>query len=142
MKIGVLIVGLIVLVPLIASMDPIEIPRFARAILIFPVIAGRIGNVLFQIKQLFLFIELSLRLRPVQRFRSEISSTGCFLILSFHPLLDGFGNESRSCNSLTLFKLHRTMSILEQLRRIDLPELGDLLAPLEYQFVGPPLIVL
>ena len=70
----ILIVCLIILVPLVPGVHAVEVPRLARAVLVFPVVGRGVRDVLFDIEQLFLFVQLALRLGSVERLGSEVGA--------------------------------------------------------------------
>ena len=61
----ILIMRLVVLVPFVTSMHAIEVSRLPRAILVFPVVRGWPSNTLFDVEELFLFIQLAFGLSAV-----------------------------------------------------------------------------
>ena len=63
---------LIVLVPLVSSMYPVEVPWLSGAVFVFPVVARRVRQALPDVEELLLLVELALRLRAVQRLGREV----------------------------------------------------------------------
>ena len=97
---------LIILIPLIAGMDPIEIPGFSWSVLVFPVVGSRINDVLFNIEEFLLFIEVSFSFGSIECLGCQISSTRSFCIFfRFDKLLSSFGDESGRGHNSTLFEL-------------------------------------
>jgi hypothetical protein len=105
-----LVMRLIILIPLIASMHTIEIPRFPRSVLVFPIVCCGIDNIFFKVEQLFFFVEIAFGFLPVESFRCDIGATGGLWILHFRDRLSGFGYEPRGRNSTALFKLWNLIS--------------------------------
>jgi len=54
----ILIMGLVVFIPFVPSMNSVEITGFPRSILIFPVVAGCACDVLFKIEKFLFLVQL------------------------------------------------------------------------------------
>ena len=59
---------LVVLIPLVAGMYPVEVTRLAWSILVFPIVSSRIIYGLFHIEKLFFFIKVFLRFGSIHGF--------------------------------------------------------------------------
>jgi len=66
--IHILIMGLVVFIPFVPSMNSVEITGFPRSMLVFPVVAGCACDVLFKIEKLLFLIQLFLGFCTVQSF--------------------------------------------------------------------------
>lgn len=60
-----LVVSLVVLIPLIASVNAVEVSRLSRSIFILPVIAGCTCDIFFKVEEFFFLIQLSLSFSTV-----------------------------------------------------------------------------
>ena len=96
---------LIILVPLVASMNTIEISWLAGSVFVLPVIRRWMGNIFFQIKQFLFFVKFSLGLRSVESLRSKVCAAGNFFVLDFNCWLCCLWNKSRGSNGSTLSEL-------------------------------------
>ena len=101
----ILIMRLVVLVPFVTSMHAIEVSRFPRAILVFPVVRGWPSNTLFDVEELFLFIQLAFCLSAVQRF-GQIRIAGGLDAFLLGGGLNSLWNESGTCDIAPLLQLH------------------------------------
>lgn len=60
-----LIMRLVVFVPLVSRVDAVKVPRLARPVFVFPVVARRMHNILFQVENFFLLIQVFFSLSPI-----------------------------------------------------------------------------
>ena len=96
---------LIVLVPFVACMHAVEVPRFARPPFVLPVVASRMSDILFDVEELFLFIQLAFGLSTVQRF-GQIRIAGSLNAFLLGDGLNSLWNESGACDIAPLLQLH------------------------------------
>jgi hypothetical protein len=75
-------------------MHPIEVPRLAGSVLVFPVVARWIGDVFFEIEKFFLLVEFLFGFRSVESLRSKICTARSFFIGSLGNWLSCLGNKS------------------------------------------------
>ena len=47
---------LVVFVPLVSRVDAVKVPRLARPVFVFPIVARRMRNILFQVENFFLLV--------------------------------------------------------------------------------------
>ena len=63
-----------VLVPLESGVNPVEVSRLPRPVLVLPCVRGHSAETLFEVEDLLLRVELLVRLGSVERLRLEIGS--------------------------------------------------------------------
>lgn len=100
----VLVMCLIVLVPFVAGVNTVEVPRFARTVFVFPVVRGGVGNIFLNVEQLLFLVQLAFGFGAIQGF-SEICIARRLRLLSLLHWLRGSRNESRRSHRTTLGKL-------------------------------------
>lgn len=71
-----LVMRLVVLVPLVACVHPVKVPRLPRTPFVFPVVAGRVLDVFLDVEQFFFLVEVLLCLCAEERFGGNVSVAG------------------------------------------------------------------
>jgi len=125
--------SLVVLVPLITSVNAIEVSRFPGPILIFPIISCPGGEIFLCVEEFFFFIEFFLCFRPIESFRCKIGAACGLLLLrlSCRGGLNGFGYKSRSRHCTALLQLEKIEALNVQKSR-NVPSLYGPLSHPEY----------
>ena len=99
-----LVMRLVVLVPLVPGVDPVEVPRLPGAPLVLPIVAHRVRDIFLDVEQLLFLVQLAFGFGAIQGF-SEICIAWRLRLLSLLHWLRGSRNESRRSHRTTLGKL-------------------------------------
>lgn len=105
----VLVMGLIVFVPFVSRVHPIEVPRLPRPPLVFPIIACRMRDVLLDVEQLFFLVQISFGLSAEERFGGQVGVARCCFGsgLLLHGLCSA-GDVARRRDATSLSDLFRS----------------------------------